>query len=71
MKETSNMSSLWKKSVQWEKMTLKQKVITVWFGLSFGVLAISGESLLLTVLAAVNFGLSALSVVKNVPTEED
>lgn len=70
MKETS-MCSLWKQSVQWDKMTAKQKLISVWFSLSFVVLGISGESLPFAILALVNFVAAAYHVVKYVPMEDE
>ena len=70
MKETS-MCSLWKQSVQWDKMTAKQKLISVWFSLSFVVLGISGGSLLFMALAVANFAAAAYHVVKYVPMEDE
>lgn len=71
MKETIKMCSIWKESVQWDKMTKKQKLLSVWFSLSLVVLGMSGENLLLLVMAAVNFGLSAYLTVKHVPMEDE
>ena len=70
MKETS-MCSLWKQSVQWDKMTTKQKLISVWFSLSFVVLGMCGESLLFALIAVANFGAAAYHVVKYVPMEDE
>ena len=70
MKETS-MCSLWKQSVQWDKMTAKQKLISVWFSLSFVVLGMCGESLLFAIIAVANFGAAAYHVVKYVPMEDE
>ena len=70
MKETS-MCSLWKQSVQWDKMTSKQKLISVWFSLSFVVLGMCGESLLFAIIAVANFGAAAYHVVKYVPMEDE
>ena len=70
MKETS-LCSLWKRSVQWERMTVKQKLISVWFGLSFVVLVISGSSMLFMALAVANFAAAAYHVVKHVPMEDE
>ena len=70
MKETS-MYSLWKQSVQWDKMTAKQKLISVWFSLSFVVLGMCGESLLFAIIAVANFGAAAYHVVKYVPMEDE
>jgi hypothetical protein len=70
MKETS-MCSLCKQSVQWDKMTVRQKLISVWFSLSFVVLGISGESLPFAILSLVNFVAAAYHVVKYVPMEDE
>lgn len=70
MKETS-LCSLWKRSVQWERMTVKQKLISVWFSLSFVVLGMSGESILFALVAVANFAASAYCVVKYVPMEDE
>lgn len=70
MKETS-MCSLWKQSVQWERMTTKQKLISVWFSLSFVVLGISGGNMLFLALAVANFAAAAYNVVKYVPMEDE
>lgn len=70
MKETS-LCPLWKQSVQWDKMTTKQKFFSAWFSLSFVVLGMSGESLLFAIVALVNFTAAAYHVVKYVPIEDD
>lgn len=70
MKETS-MCSLWKRSVQWERMTTKQKLISVWFSLSFVVLGISGGSMLFALIAVANFAAAAYHVVKYVPMDDE
>lgn len=70
MKETS-LCSLWKRTVQWERMTVKQKLISAWFSLSFVVLGISGGSLLFLALAVANFAAAAYHVVKYVPMEDE
>lgn len=71
MKETRKLCDLLKYEMQWERMTLKQKLISVWFGLSFVVLGISGESLPFAILALVNFVAAAYHVVKYVPMEDE
>ncbi|MCR4919207.1 MAG: hypothetical protein K5928_05245, partial [Prevotella sp.] len=67
MKETKKLYDLWARDSQWEKMTIKQKLISVWFSLSFVVLGISGGSLLFMALAVANFAAAAYHVVKYVP----
>ena len=68
MKKVKNeLWHLWKKSVDWDSKTMKQKAISVWFSISFILLGISGGSLLAVSLAVVNFGAAAYSVVKYVP----
>lgn len=71
MKETKQMMSLWKQSVQWDKMTGKQKLIAVWFSLSMIVLGMSGGEMLPTILALVNLIAAAYCCVKYVPMEEE
>lgn len=70
MKETS-MSSLWKQSVQWDRMTAKQKLISIWFSLSFVMLGLGGESLLVAAVAVANFAAAAYCCVKHVPMDEE
>ena len=71
MKETKKLYDLWEHETQWEKMTIKQKLFSVWFSLSFVVLGISGGSLLFMVLAVANFAAAAYHVVKYVPMEDE
>ena len=71
MKEARNICSLWKKSVQWDRMTTRQKALSVWFSLSFTTLWLCGESLLLASLAVANFGCSVYFLVKCVPMEDE
>lgn len=71
MKETKKLYDLWVRESQWEKMTIKQKLISVWFSLSFVVLGISGGSLLFMVFAAANFAAAAYHVVKYVQMEDE
>ena len=70
MKETK-ISSLWKKSVKWDKMTGKQKAISIWFSLSFVLLGLSCTSLFVAVLAVANFAAAAYHVVKYVPMDDE
>ena len=71
MKETKKLYDLWARESQWEKMTIKQKLISVWFSVSFVVLGISGGSLLFLALAVANFAAAAYHVVKYVPMEDE
>lgn len=71
MKETKKLYDLWARESQWEKMTIKQKLISVWFSLSFVVLGMCGESLLFAIIAVANFGAAAYHVVKYVPMEDE
>jgi hypothetical protein len=66
MKEEKNLKSI-EKETRWSNMTAGQKCISVWFGLSFALLVVCSESLLLTAIAVVNLGLAAYNVVKHVP----
>lgn len=71
MKETREMLSLWKHSVQWEKMTRRQKALSIWFSLSFVMVGACGGDMLPLALALVNFGAATYFCVKNVPMEEE
>ncbi len=71
MKETKNLWSLWKESVQWDSKSLKQKAISAWFGLSFVALGVCGGNLVLTSIAVVNFACAAYCVSKYVPIKDD
>jgi len=71
MKETKEIWSLLKHEAQWDRMTAKQKLLTVWFSLSFVLLGLCGESLLFAVIAVANFGLSAYFTTKYVPMEDE
>ena len=52
-------------------MTIKQKLISVWFSLSFVVLGISGGNMLFLALVVANFTAAAYHVVKYVPMEDE
>lgn len=72
MKRT--MKELWSlltKDLKWNERTAKQRAVTVWFGLSFCLLAVCGESLLLAIPAVVNFALAAYHIAKYVPIPEE
>ena len=71
MKETKNLFALWKRDVNWDKMNRKQKLISVWFSISFVVLGLCGENLLFALAAIVNFVAAAYNVGKHVPLESE
>lgn len=71
MKETNDLCSLLKHSANWERMTAKQKMLSVWFSLSFVLIGLSSESLWLAAVLVANFGLAAYHVVKYVPMEDE
>ena len=71
MKERNEMCSLWKRSVQWDKMTAGQKWLSVWFSLSIVGLVFCGEGLLPTAIALANFASAAYFTVRNVPMEDE
>lgn len=71
MKETKSMCSLWEHDVQWERMSVKQKLITVWFSMSFVMLGIAGVSMWFTAAVVANFGVAAYCCVKYVPMSNE
>ena len=71
MKETKKLYDLLALESKWEKMTIKQKLISVWFSLSFVVLVISGGNMLFLALAVANFAAAAYHIVKYVPMEDE
>ena len=71
MKETKKLYDLLAMESKWEKMTIKQKLISVWFSMSFVVLVISGVNMLLLALAVVNFAAAAYHIFKYVPMEDE
>ena len=71
MKETKKLYDLWARESQWERMTIKQKLISVWFSLSFVVLVISVGNMLFLALAVANFAAAAYHIVKFVPMEDE
>ena len=71
MKETKKLYDLLAMESKWEKMTIKQKFISVWFSLSFVVLVISGGNMLFLALAVANFAAAAYHIVKFVPMEDE
>ena len=71
MKEARELCELLKHDMQWERMTLKQKLISVWYILSFVVLGMSGDSVLFTLVAVANFAASVYCMAKYVPMEDE
>lgn len=70
MKEIKKQWSIMIDEISWGKMSIKQKSITIWFSVSFVLLLVCSEGLLLAMIATTNFGIAAYSFVKNVPIEE-
>ena len=72
MKKTiTELWSLLIKDFDWKNRSVKQRIITVWFGLSFCLLGMCGESLLLAIPAIVNFAAAAYHIAKYVPVPEE
>jgi hypothetical protein len=68
----NELGLLWKKSVAWDSMTKKQKLIAIWFSLSFvGVGVFGCSEWWITVLALVNFVAAASCAVKYIPIPEE
>ena len=67
----SELWSLLVKDLEWNKRTAKQRVIIVWFGLSFCLLAFGDESLIIAIPVLLNFAAAAYSVAKHVPVTEE
>jgi len=71
-KEMKSISELWsvlKDSVGFDKMSRKQKLLCAWFGLSFLPLCVSGPWWFY-LLAASNLGIAAYFCIKNVKLED-
>lgn len=71
MKEKENFWVLMKNETGWDKMFVRQKMILCWLGISFILLFVAGESLLLSVVAVVNLGITAYAVRKYIPMEDE
>ena len=71
MKETSKgVLALLKSQMGWDDMTIKQRLITFWWSLSFCGFAVCGN-LFVTALIVANFAASCYCVVKYVPEPKD
>lgn len=69
----SSKESLWglcKTSSGWDDMSVRQRLIVIWWSLSFFGFAFEG-SLVLTILAVVNFAVASFCLVKFVPEPKD
>lgn len=72
MKETIRIWSLWKKSVQWDSKTVRQKLIATWFSLSMvGVGVMACGNPLLSAMSVLNLVVATYFCVKYVPMEEE
>lgn len=71
MKEKENFWVMMKNETSWDKMSVRQKVILSWLGISFVLLFVAGESLLLSIVAVANFGITAYAVRKYIPMEDE
>lgn len=69
MKKKTGFWSILTDGIDWEKMNTKQRCVSVWFGMSFVLLGICGESLLLATAMVANFCFASYNVVKHVPKE--
>lgn len=71
MKSTcKELWGLWKTSCNWDEMTIGQKLILVWWCLSF--IFICGEGpFWIMALSVLNFGASTVSLIKYVPEPKD
>ena len=67
MKETKKLWSLWKDSVQWDEKTVRDRLLSAWFGVSFIILGISGGWF--TAVSFINFVASAYCVSKYVKVD--
>lgn len=69
----SSKGSLWglcKTSFGWDDMSVRQRLIAIWWSLSFFGFAFE-VSLVLTILAVVNFAVASFCLVKFVPEPKD
>ncbi len=70
MNENPDLAKMWKEDTRWDRLTVKQKAILVWFSLSFILLSACGEGILIGILVIANFAYSSHMVVKNIPIKE-
>lgn len=61
---------LWKTSSGWDDMSVRQRLIAIWWSLSFFGFAFEG-SLVLTILTVANFAVASFCLVKFVPEPKD
>lgn len=61
---------LWKTSSGWNDMSVRQRIIAIWWSLSFFGFCIEGSFVLL-ILAVANFAVASLCLVKCVPEPKD
>lgn len=61
---------LWKTSSGWDDMSIRQRLIAIWWSLSFFGFAFEG-SLVLTILTVANFAVASFCLVKFVPEPKD
>ena len=61
---------LWKTSSGWDDMSIRQRLIAMWWSLSFFGFAFEG-SLVLTILTVANFAVASFCLVKFVPEPKD
>jgi hypothetical protein len=69
----ASVMELWqllKSQTGWDSLTIKQKLITFWWSLSFCGFAVSG-SLLVTAIIVANFASASYCMVKYVPEPKD
>lgn len=64
------LRQLLKSQTGWDEMTIRQKLITFWWSLSFCGFAVCG-GLLVTAIIVANFAASSYCLVKYVPEPKD
>ena len=71
MKEKENFWVMMANETGWGKMSVRQKLILCWFGTSIVFVLGTGGSLLPSIVAVINLGLSAHAVRKHIPMEDE
>ena len=71
MKEKENFWVMMANETGWGETSVKQKLILCWFGASFVFALGTGGSLLLSIAAVINLGISAYAVRKHIPMEDE